>query len=171
MYYRPTCSGKTTLAQQLQDEFLHTILISQDSFYLVRTSAKEHSHFIDCGIIVELQDETLLQKCSNGMYNWDGELVRHWLLQVFHHEYPTTSLGSRPLPLKGTEATQLHVVLPPSVPQSLNQEALLHAVQEACSKPHVFCQHCTCPKGFDVSGTSCCTHILIIEGTMILALL
>ena len=32
---RATCSGKTSLAQHLQKEFPHTVLINQDRFYLV----------------------------------------------------------------------------------------------------------------------------------------
>jgi nicotinamide/nicotinate riboside kinase len=101
-----TCSGKTSLAQHLQKEFPHTVLINQDRFYL---------------------DEALLPQCSNGTYNWD-------------------------------------------VPESLNQSALLHMVQEACNQPRALCQQCPAQKRDTKSSGEMQTHIVVIEGTMILAI-
>lgn len=66
--YRATCSGKTSLANLLQEDFPHSVLIHQDKFYLVsHTSATvcEDARF---------QKEELLTK-SNSMYNWDREFL------------------------------------------------------------------------------------------------
>lgn len=62
-----------------------------------------------------------------------------------------------------------------TVPESLNQEALLHAVDDACNQPHTICQQCAsqpCSKvETSVGGASTAKyHIILIEGTMILAL-
>ena len=50
-------------------------------------------------------------------------------------------------------------------PQSLNQKELLHVLQDACCKPLTLCQQC-CGQNRDEG----ITHIVIVEGNMILAL-
>lgn len=94
-----------------------------------------------------MQDETQLCKCSNGMYNWDGECM-----------YQTLNITN--------------CILLRAVPESLNQEALLCVVQDACNQPLTVCQKCVsqpCSKP-EASVSDEQYHIILIEGTMILAL-
>lgn len=49
-------------------------------------------------------------------------------------------------------------------PESLNHQELVHIVEQACSHPHILCQNCI---SLEASANF---HIVIVEGTMILAL-
>lgn len=56
-----------------------------------------------------------------------------------------------------------------TVPDSLNQDALLCVVQDACNQPLAMCQECVSQQ-VETSVSDEHDHIILIEGTMILAL-
>ena len=63
-----------------------------------------------------------------------------------------------------------HVLIIGLVPEALNQRALLHMVQETCKQPHALCQQCLTHRSETKSSGQMLTHIVVIEGTMILAI-
>ena len=53
------------------------------------------------------------------------------------------------------------------VPEALDQKALLNAVLQSSRRPHTVCQQCHCDGGLQSDGN---THLVVVEGTMILAI-
>ena len=55
----------------------------------------------------------------------------------------------------------------PLVPEALDQKALLNAVLQSSRQPHTVCEQCHCDGGLQLDGSM---HLVVVEGTMILAI-
>ena len=54
-----------------------------------------------------------------------------------------------------------------AVPEAVNQRLLLQTVQEACTKPQLVCQQCLAESSERISASR---HIVVVEGSMVLAM-